>query len=638
VAEVHESATDGELLNRYATLGEQAAFAELVRRHGALVLRVCTRILRDQSLAEDAFQATFLILAREASRIRRADRLANWLFGVATRVARTSRRQSLRRQRVEAAAGAPTDATAPPAESCDEWREILHEEIGRLPPHYRVAILLCDLEGRSRRDAARTLGVPDATLTNRLTRARAMLGRRLIHRGIVPGSAIGGFVVPRDLTAATVALVFSEHPPAAVSSLAVAACKTTIPLRALVVGLSVCMAMFLGFGKTEETSVAAGSATAAPVPPPRSLQPEPDPKPKPGNDVVAVEYSPDRKLLAVLETVRYRNEPQRLSTSVLTFLDASTYEVVKKLTQPDDLPESIQDIRFAPTAKLAYLICQEGAFYTLDLASCAVRKRFDADSGLLCHFSLSHDGKRFATYHLEAIVGRPRVGQMRQAVWDADTFRLIRDLQTAELQMDSKPLFSPDGKAIAVHYESKNGRGIVEFDPKTGVELRKTALSTVNPTATLVASPAVYSPDGKWLVMGGGEAVPMIQGGSHLVGYLRVWERNAGAVRTLGDGSSHDYFRTVALSPDGKRLFAGTKGANQHIENRVSWQVGEVHCWDTTTWKELWSVEIPGGTPTRLTVAPSGRRLWVADFKGLSMLDADNGMTRGRLIESQLNW
>jgi WD40 repeat protein len=203
-------------------------------------------------------------------------------------------------------------------------------------------------------------------------------------------------------------------------------------------------------------------------------------------------------------------------------------------------------------------------------------------------------------------------------------------------------LFAPDGKALAVNYKSKTGNGIVELDSKTGVELRKTTLSTIDPTATLVASPAVYSPDGKWLVVGGGEAVPIGPNSSRLVGYLRVWERDTGKIRTLGDGSSHDYFRTVALSPDGKRLFAGTRGANEHTEirnkRRVTWQVGVVHCWDTTTWKELWSIETPGGVPTRLTIAPSGRRLWVADLLGLSMIDADNGKTRGQLIESKLDW
>ncbi|MBX9622175.1 MAG: hypothetical protein K2X82_00005, partial [Gemmataceae bacterium] len=102
-------APDGELLDRFVRDRDQAAFAELVRRRGPLVLGVCGRVLRDRAEAEDAFQATFLVLARKAGRIRRPDQLANWLFGVAARVARAARRRVVRRRRVEVAVGTPPD-------------------------------------------------------------------------------------------------------------------------------------------------------------------------------------------------------------------------------------------------------------------------------------------------------------------------------------------------------------------------------------------------------------------------------------------------------------------------------------------------------------------------------------------------
>src|SRR5205085_7623421 len=113
----------------------------------------------------------------------------------------------------------------------------------------------------------------------------------------------------------------------------------------------------------------------------------------------------------------------------------------------------------------------------------------------------------------------------------------------------SRLVFAPDGKAVAVGYETKDGRGVVELDPKTGAKIRKVAFKTVAAGATPVASPAFYTSDGKWLIMDGGEAVPIGQGASRLVGYLRVWERDTGVIRTLGDGPG-DYFRTIALSPD----------------------------------------------------------------------------------------
>jgi len=121
----------------------------------------------------------------------------------------------------------------------------------------------------------------------------------------------------------------------------------------------------------------------------------------------------------------------------------------------------------------------------------------------------------------------------------------------------------------------------------------------------------------------------------HMKGYLRIWDRRTGAVRTLGDGRL-DYYRTAAISADGKRLYGGTRGVAQRVDSLgTRWQAGEVHCWDTTTWKELWSTEMDGGEPQQIAETPSGRRLWVADEHGLWLLDADTGKGHGILIQTR---
>jgi RNA polymerase sigma factor (sigma-70 family) len=189
--------TDGDLLHRFRARHEEAAFAVLVQRHGPLVLGVCRRILRDPDLADDAFQATFLVLVRRAGSIRRPESLANWLYGVARLVAlkaraEAARRRSREREAVGMPAPQPRDET-----SWNELRAVLDEELARLPEKYRAPLVLCYLEGKTHDQAARELGCPRTSLTSRLGRARALLHRRLSRRGI----ALAFGVLPAALAA-----------------------------------------------------------------------------------------------------------------------------------------------------------------------------------------------------------------------------------------------------------------------------------------------------------------------------------------------------------------------------------------------------------------------------------------------------
>jgi RNA polymerase sigma factor (sigma-70 family) len=152
--------TDARLLERFAVHRDEVAFAELVRRHRPLVLGVCRRLLRHDADAEDAFQATFLILARKAGSVRKGESLASFLYGVALRVARKVRASTPRRQaRQKALADLPATEKMPAWER-HEYRAVLDEEVGRLPVKYRVPFVLCHLEGRTNEEAARQLGRP----------------------------------------------------------------------------------------------------------------------------------------------------------------------------------------------------------------------------------------------------------------------------------------------------------------------------------------------------------------------------------------------------------------------------------------------------------------------------------------------
>ncbi len=189
--------TDEQLLelvagrDRESTEAAELAFAELVARHGPMVLRVCHTILGDLHEAEDAFQATFLVLARRAQSIRNRGSAASWLHGVAHRVARAARMAAGQRRTHErkAAELARRSADHP---GWDDVGEVLHEEIERLPERYRVAIVLCDMEGLTEGQAARQVGWPIGTVRSRLMRGRERLRVRLIGRGLAPSLVLFG--------------------------------------------------------------------------------------------------------------------------------------------------------------------------------------------------------------------------------------------------------------------------------------------------------------------------------------------------------------------------------------------------------------------------------------------------------------
>jgi RNA polymerase sigma factor (sigma-70 family) len=233
-----EGADDGQLLQQFAHHRDEAAFAALVDRHGPMVLGVCRRVLRDPHDADDAFQATFLVLAHKARSIGRPQALASWLYHTALR---TALRAKLRRGRLRAREGGVAD-DLPTPEAVEDlaWHELrpaLDEEVGRLPRKYRDAVVSCYLQEKTYAEAAQALGLAAGTVSSRLARARDILRKRLLRRGLTLSSGLLVSLLSRQALSAAVPGALRDATTGAALRLAagqaVLAAATTGPAGAL---------------------------------------------------------------------------------------------------------------------------------------------------------------------------------------------------------------------------------------------------------------------------------------------------------------------------------------------------------------------------------------------------------------------
>jgi RNA polymerase sigma factor (sigma-70 family) len=271
--------SDAQLLERIRTGSEDAAaFEALVRRHGPMVLGVCRRLLGESADADDAFQATFMVFVRRARSLQRPERLAGWLYQVAYRTARQARaRSACQRAREQSLVDVP--APEPVAELV--WRDlrpVFDAELNRLPEHYRLPVVLCFLEGRSKRDVARTLGWAEGTLSSRLQRARELLRGRLARRGLPLSAGLlplalfegsAGAAVPQVLLTSTIHAAWSGvgavlPGPAAALAEGVIQSMFVSKLKAMGAALVAVAALGGGAGLVAHSSGMGGSALAAP--------------------------------------------------------------------------------------------------------------------------------------------------------------------------------------------------------------------------------------------------------------------------------------------------------------------------------------------------------------------------------------
>jgi RNA polymerase sigma factor (sigma-70 family) len=279
--------SDAQLLARFLEQRDEAAVAALVRRHGPMVWGVCRRVLGNHHDAEDAFQATFLVLVRKAASIRQRATVGHWLYGVAHRTARKARTTRARRQlRERSGAVMPEPAATAPGLGSD-LLPLFDQELTRLPDRYQTVIVLCDLEGKSATEVARQLGVPYGTVTSRLTRGRAVLAKRLARHGLPMTAGALATLLSAGAASACVPAAAVTHTLDVVTAVAVGQATTagliSAPVAVLVEGvlkamqtsklkaaLAICLVAVLAVGGTCGYQSLATADGAPPKPAPQA--------------------------------------------------------------------------------------------------------------------------------------------------------------------------------------------------------------------------------------------------------------------------------------------------------------------------------------------------------------------------------
>ena len=329
--------TDGQLLESFVHERNDAPLAALVRRHGPMVWGVCCRLLRSHQDAEDAFQATFLVLVQKAAAIRDKEMVGNWLYGVAEQTAVRMRTIAAKRGVREKQVTEMPEPAVPEQDLWNDLQPVLDQELSRLADKYRVLIILCDLEGKTRKEVARQLDVPEGTVAGRLARARTMLAARLARRGVVVSGGLLAALLSQHAASASVpttvfvstikaATLLAAGPIAAgaisptvaflITGVTKAMCMTktkSVMAVLLVVGL-VCGATGLGVGLSN-----AGSQTAV----------QKDAK---GNTQPAEKKGEAPKTLPNLDTLLKHDDPEvrRLAAEILRTLEKKPEDPTKR--------------------------------------------------------------------------------------------------------------------------------------------------------------------------------------------------------------------------------------------------------------------------------------------------------------------
>jgi RNA polymerase sigma factor (sigma-70 family) len=587
---------NGPLLEAFVTRRDPQAFEALVGRYGPMVLGVCRRVLHNEADAEDAFQATFLVLVRKAASIRKRASVGSWLYGVACRTARQLKLREARRRRKEAEART-VQHDEPSAEEL--WRDLeplVDRELERLPERYREAVVLCDLLGQTKREAAAQLHIPEGTLSSRLARARQRLRKRLAGAGAA-------------LTSGSLAAVLAEHPAVAAtllaqtvrSGLAVAtggSLASVVSERIAHVTQEVLGAMLLSKWKVVGVLCLAlglaGLVAARAVQAPDAQAGKQEPAP-----AVNRPAQPPAPADAVPAAVRFRMAGipglVRFSPSGKTLLAVSTKQLERwdlaagRSLGKIDLGDQSRGYAAAlsPDGKVLALGSVHGAIRRWEIGTGRPLQAFQLpalgaikeippggpDANAVGALAFSADGRMLAAvgWDRKLYLWEVATGRERAATWQQP------DGAVATV------LFSPDGRRVAVASDTWRTH---LHDLQTGKVL-----------STLDGMPRAFMDDGKRLALW-----------NHY-GRLRLVDVGTGKeFLKVGD----DAVRALAFSPDGK-LLALVEGTQCAL-------------WSVEAGKRLRTLPAADQAVTALAFSPGGKLLAVASSDGtIQLIDPATG-------------
>jgi RNA polymerase sigma factor (sigma-70 family) len=583
------SPTDADLLARFTAERDEAAFELLVWRHGPPVFRLCRRMLRREQDAEDAFQATFLTLARRAAAIGKRESVASWLYKVAYRIVLRLRQRQDRRRAL------PLDGQPEPPARLEhqgpeaDVRAALDEEVSLLPDKYRAAVVLCYLEGKTNSQAAAKLGCPRGTIDSRLAWARERLRQRLQRRGVgmsAPALLIGlaGPATSAELPAALAGT--TAH--LAVQFAGGAAGLGSVPSIFLARG--VLRAMFLGKLKTLFAAVtvtaflAAGSwgllpsstAEAQDGPPAIKLgSPPPSAPTEPAAEVKSlrgheqsvwsVAFSPDGQFLV-------SGAGSAAGPGELCLWDVATGRLRSKV----HTEKAVRSVAFSPDGKLIASAELDGT----------VKVR-DGSAGGKVVVTLRHpvDGVNVVRFSPEGKVVATGCNDKAIRLWDMEGNQL-RALEGADAT--SAVAFSPDGRRIV----GGQGPSVAVWDIQSGRAVAKLAAHTGSVESVAVA------PDGKVLVTAGEDKT------------VRLWDGATGKELRVLNGHTQAVLG-VAVSPDG-RLIASSSGPKAKEVPAP----GEVIVWDAATGKQIAALRGHKDRVGSVAFSPDGKWLASASADG----------------------
>jgi RNA polymerase sigma factor (sigma-70 family) len=615
-------ASDAQLLDRFRAAGDEAAFGALVRRHGRMVMGVCRRVLHHHQDAEDAFQATFLVLARNATSIRNRTALASWLYGVAQRVAGDARRAAARRQIREGRAMKVAHAQPDLELAWRELQAVLAREVQRLPEKYQAPFVLCCLEGKSKVEAAVQLGWKEGTVSSRLAEARKRMQERLARRGLTLTAALCAVAVAADTASALSSALVTTTVSAALGAQAGTAAGVSAQVAALANGVT--KAMFASKVKTATALLLAVGLLATAV----------------GNQIHRAFADPPAREAAPPQATKPDAAPAANAEKADAPADPLPEGAVLRLGTTRLRPgRSVEHLAISPDGTRV-AASSSGELSVWDTRTGRPLRRVDLLGAWLKSLAWLADGRGIAILQGHNGWG-PHVWEFTdEKATPKFPPRLGGGAMVAPIpavppdnESDSCYAVSPDGKTLAVgragHYDK--ARPILLRPLKTGV-----AMSELPEPKELARQPGncgllLFTPDGKRLIafnqakdLGGGK-----QEGEQLV----VWD--------LATGKETARFTGPRPAENGNRPAA----AASNTTLAIGLEDGGTSLWDLATGKERKlatghdSKRAGGGYGTfAIAFAPDGKTLATAGRDGVVKLWDVAAGRHLRSLERHYSW